>query len=121
MKPNCYLAIRIRPAQGERFEQISINTKGLIDNPELWPQIRKRNLPKIQHTARDGVGGLQIIAYVQVRFLANSNLFAQLMIQHLQRCGVNLDGCRLQTNSDNEFVGSWQAKRGALMRIQRSM
>ena len=95
------------------FEQISTDTKDLIDIPELWPQIRNRNLPRVQYTAREVVSGLQFIAYAQERSMADSNLFAQLLIAHLQRCGVNGSaGYEFERyaspilNTDNILVGA---------------
>ena len=102
--------LRAVKATWRLFEQISIDTKDLIDIPELWLQIRSQNLPRVQYTAREVVSGLQFIAYAQERSMANSNLFAQLLIAHLQRCGVNLNGSRFQTDNGSEFIGSWQAK-----------
>ena len=102
--------LRAVKAAWKLFEQTSIDTKDLIDIPELWPQIRRHHLPKVQYTAREVVSGFQWIAYAQERSMANSNLFAQLLIQHLQLCGVDLDGCRFQTDNGSEFIGSWQAK-----------
>ncbi|MGZ6203175.1 MAG: helix-turn-helix domain-containing protein [Thermodesulfobacteriota bacterium] len=109
-KPQTKNDLRAVKAAWRLFEQISIDTKDLIDIPELWPQIRSRNLPRVQYTAREVVSGLQFIAYAQERSMANSNLFAQLLIAHLQRYGVNLKGSRFQTDNGSEFIGSWQAK-----------
>ena len=92
------------------FEQLCMDTKDLIDIPELWPQLRLHNLPKVQYTAREVVSGTQFIAYAQERSLTYSTLFAEIIITHLQKCGVNLKGCRIQTDNGSEFIGSWQAK-----------
>ena len=39
-------------AQWHLFEQISIDTKDLIDIPEYWPQIKALRLPKVQSPLR---------------------------------------------------------------------
>ncbi len=92
------------------FEQIDLDTKDLDDIPQLWPQIRHLGLPLIQYTAREVVSGLHFLGYAQERSLACSTLFARPLLQHLQSCGVNLAGCRFQTDNGSEFIGSVQAR-----------
>jgi transposase len=91
-------------------EQMDIDTKDLIDIPELWPQIRQYRLPKVQYTAREVVSGLQFLAYAEERSLAYATLFAEILLAHLQRCGVDLTGCRIQTDNGSEFIGAWNAR-----------
>ncbi len=102
--------LRAVKAAWRLFEQTSIDTKDLEDIPELWTQIRKLHLPLVQYTAREVVSGLHFLAYAQERSLANSRLFGEILIDHLQRSGVNLQQCRFQTDNGSEFIGSWQAK-----------
>ena len=97
-------------AQWEAFKQTDFDTKDLDDIPELWPQIRLHKLPLIQYTAREVTCGVQFLAYAQERSLDCANLFAQLIIEHLQKHGVDLDGCRFQSDNGSEFIGSWNAK-----------
>lgn len=97
--------------QWRLFEQIGMDTKDLNDIPELWPQIRRFGLPKIQYTARDVVSGVQFLAYAQERSLAYANLLARLLLEHLKACGADLSGSRIQTDNGSEFIGSWQANR----------
>ncbi len=96
------------------FEQISIDTKDLEDIPELWPQIRALGLPKIQYTAREVVSGLQFIGYAEERALIYAALFAQRLIEHLLKAGVDLSGSRAQTDNGSEFIGSWNAKEDSI-------
>ena len=96
------------------FEQTDLDTKDLIDIPELWPQIQYFGLPKVQYTAREVVSGLQFLAYAQERSLTYSNLFVNRILTHLQNCGVDLDGCRIQTDNGSEFIGSWQARQDSI-------
>jgi hypothetical protein len=58
-----------KKAQWRLFEQTCLDTKDLTDIPELYPQIMRLTLPKVQYTAREVVSGLQFIAYTQERFL----------------------------------------------------
>lgn len=102
--------LRAVKALWKLFEQTCVDTKDLIDIPELWPQIRALDLPKVQYTAREVVSGLHFTAYAQERSLAYSKLFAQILIGHLQSCGADLEGCRIQTDNGCEFIGSWNAK-----------
>lgn len=92
------------------FEQTCLDTKDLIDIPKLWPQIQKLKLPKIQYTAREVISGLQFIAFAQERSVFNSTIFAKIIIDHLQKCGVIFDNCRFQTDNGSEFIGAWNAK-----------
>ena len=102
--------LRAIKARWRAFEQIDIDTKDLEDIPELWPQIRRLNLPKIQYTARDVVSGLQVLAYAQERSLSCATLFAHRIIYHLRSCRVQLKDCRFQTDNGSEFLGAWNAK-----------
>jgi hypothetical protein len=102
--------LRAVKAAWRLFEQISLDTKDLVDIPELWTAIRLHNLPKVQYTAREVVSGLHFIAYAQERSLACATLFIRLLLDHLQGCGVNFSGCRIQTDNGSEFIGSWSAR-----------
>lgn len=92
------------------FEQIDVDTKDLDDIPELWPQIQRHRLPLVQYTARDVVSGTQFLAYAFERSLAYSTFWIERLTEHLSSCGVELDGCRFQTDNGSEFIGSWNAK-----------
>lgn len=94
-------------AQWRLFEQTDIDTKHLYDIPEYWPQMRQHHLPKYQYTAREVVSGLQFLAFAQECNLTNATLFAEILIQHLRQCAVDLKGCRIQTDNGSEFVGPW--------------
>lgn len=97
-------------ARWDAFKQTDFDTKDLDDIPELWPQIRRWNLPTVQYTAREVTCGFEFLAYAQERSLDCANLFAELIIEHLQKHGVDLDGCRFQSDNGSEFIGSWNAK-----------
>jgi len=98
-------------AQWKAFEQISIDTKDLIDIPEYWPQIRNAKLPKVQYTARDVASGTQFIPQRRdEKALCYSTLFADIILNHLNACQVHLKGSRAQTDNGSEFIGSWNSK-----------
>jgi transposase len=90
------------------FQQISADTKDLDDIPHYWPQMKARNLPAIQYTAREVRSGLQFLAYASQRSAPASALFAQRIQTHLQRCGVNLRDVTWQTDNGSEFIGQVQ-------------
>ncbi len=103
--------LRAVKAAWKLCEQIDIDTKDLIDIPELWLQIQDNGLPKVQYTAREVVSGLHYVAYADERSLTYSNLFVDILINHLKSCGVSLNGSRIQTDNGSEFIGSWNAKK----------
>lgn len=102
--------LRKMKAQWRLFEQTDLDTKALYDIPEYWLQMKRYHLPLYQYTAREVVSGLQFIAYGQECCLLYADLFAKIIIDHLQKCGVDLRDCRFQTDNGSEFIGSWSAK-----------
>jgi len=102
--------LRAVKAKWRLFEQTCWDTKELTDIPELWLQIRRHNLPTIQYTTREVVSGLQFIAYAHERALCYSTLFAEIVLEHLQRCGVQFSDARVQSDNGSEFIGSWNAR-----------
>jgi len=91
------------------FQQISADTKDLDDIPHYWPQMKAHGLPAIQYTAREVRSGLQFLAYASQRSAGASELFAQRIQRHLQRCGVTLRDVTWQTDNGSEFIGELQA------------
>jgi transposase len=85
-------------AKWNLFEQISIDTKDLIDIPEYWSQIRSLGLPKVQYTARDVVSGAHFIAYADEKALCYAALFAKIILSHLSACKVRFKNSRAQTD-----------------------
>jgi transposase len=90
------------------FQQISADTKDLDDIPHYWPQMKARGLPLVQYTAREVRSGLQFLCYAGHRSAEASELFAQRIQIHLQRCGVNLKDVTWQTDNGSEFIGELQ-------------
>jgi transposase len=102
--------LRAIKAKWGLFEQTDMDTKQLDDIPEYWFQMRRNGLPKWQYTAREVVSGLQFLGFAAECNLCNGNLFAEIVLAHLQECGVGLSGCRIQTDNGHEFVGAWSAR-----------
>jgi transposase len=90
------------------FQQISADTKDLDDISHYWPQMKARGLPALQYTAREVRTGLQFIAFASQRSARASQLFAQRLQTHLQRCGINLKHLTWQTDNGSEFIGELQ-------------
>jgi len=97
-------------AKWKLFEQTDVDTKYLFDIPEYWPQMKRHNLPKYQYTARDVVSGLQFLGYASECTLTCATLFAEIIIDHLKACGVDLSDSRIQTDNGSEFIGAWSSK-----------
>jgi transposase len=102
--------LRKMKAEWKVFEQIDIDVKHLYDIPEYWIQMRKLGLPKYLYTARDVVSGATFTAFADECCLSYATLFADIIIDHLLKCGVQLSGSRIQTDNGSEFIGSWNAK-----------
>jgi transposase len=86
-------------ATWDLFQQISADTKDLGDIPRYWPQMQAHRLPAVQYTALEVRSGLQFLAYASHRSAQASELFAQRIQTHLQRCGVNLRDVTWQTDN----------------------
>jgi transposase len=93
------------------FQQIDEDTKDLVDIPEYWRQMRGRNLPKVQYTARDVTSGLTYRGYADERSIAYATLFTEYVSVKLQEAKADLSRTRRQSDNGSEYVGSWQ-KRG---------
>lgn len=97
-------------AKWRLFQQVDIDTKHLYDIPEYWIQMKRHNLPSFQYTAREVVSGMMFVSYGTECTLTYANLFAEIIIDHLKKCGVKLTNSRFQTDNGSEFIGSWSAK-----------
>ncbi len=102
--------LRALKAQWRLFEQVDIDTKHLSDIPEYWPQMQRLGLPRFQYTAREVVSGVQFLGFADECCLQYATLFAQILINHLNLCGLDLAKGRFQTDNGSEFIGSWNAK-----------
>jgi transposase len=87
------------------FGQITVDTKDLCDIPRYWPQMKALDLPRYQFTAREIRSGLQFLGYAHEQTATNACLFATILGEHLQACGLDLAGMRFQSDNGHEFIG----------------
>ncbi len=87
------------------FQQISADTKDLDDIPHYWPQMKARDLPAIQYTAREVRSGLLFFSFAQRRSAAARAVFAARLQRHLDRYGISLRDLVWQTDNGSEFSG----------------
>jgi len=109
-KPQTKRLLRAVKRHWNFCQQIDVDTKNLCDIPEYWQPMKGLNLPQYQYTARDVTTGLLFLGYSNELSLAYATIFAERIINHLQSCGVNLNGVTWQSDNGSEFIGSWQAK-----------
>jgi transposase len=101
-------------AKWRLFQQTDIDTKHLYDIPEYWIQMKRHNLPSFQYTAREVVSGMMFVSYATECTLTYATLFAEIIINHLKKCGVKLTNSRFQTDNGSEFIGAWSAKESSI-------
>ena len=53
------------------------------------------------------------LAYADAYGIVYSCLFVEVILEHLKRCGFDLQGLSIQTDNGSEFIGAWN-KRGDL-------
>lgn len=104
---NC---LRQLKKQWRLWQQISVDTKDLMDMPEYWLQTRTMDLPTYQYTAREVTTGALFLSYADELSLTYANLFAQRITAHLKAHKVDMTKVTFQTDNGSEFIGSWQAK-----------
>lgn len=92
------------------FEKLQSDTKYLTDIPEYYEAMVKRRLPRFQYGVRVMAIGASFFAYADELNLTYSTLFAQRVIRHLKRYGIELKGIEEQTDNGAEFIGSVTAK-----------
>ena len=108
-KPKTKQSLREVKKAYAAFQQSDVDLKELKDIPEYWPCIQ-RGFASYQYTFREVTSGLQFTAYANEKSLALSNLFIQILLQHFEKCGINLAGFAIQTDNGSEFIGSWNKK-----------
>ena len=101
-------------AKWRLFQQTDIDTKHLYDIPEYWIQMIRHNLPSFQYTAREVVSGMMFVSYGTECTLTYATLFAEIIINHLKKCGVKFTNSRFQTDNGSEFIGAWSAKQPSI-------
>jgi hypothetical protein len=91
------------------YELMSLKAIRKIFREEKLIRI-KRKKPKTKQNLREVTSGLQFTAYANEKSLALANLFMQILLRHLERCGIKLEGCIIQTDNGSEFIGAWNKK-----------
>jgi len=82
--------------------------------------MKRHNLPLFQYTAREVVSGrtprlgMMFVSYASECTLTYATLFAEIIINHLKKCGVELTDSHFQTDNGSEFIGSWSAKQPSI-------
>jgi transposase len=99
--------------QWDLFQQIDEDTKDLTDIPEYWPQMKGKNLPTVEYTARDVTSGLTFCGFANELSLAHATLFAQYINYNFKKYGADLSKTTRQTDNGSEYIGSWQAKKSS--------
>jgi len=87
------------------FGQVTVDTKDLKDIPHYWPQMKNLNLLKYQFTAREVRSGLMLLGFANEKSASNACLFAQILCEHLRKCGVDMSKLKIQTDNGSEFIG----------------
>lgn len=93
------------------FGQITVDTKELKDIPHYWPQMKNLKLPKYQFTAREVRSGLMFLGFANECTASNGCLFAQVLCEHLESCGIDMKKLKFQTDNGKEFMGCWRQDR----------
>jgi transposase-like protein len=93
------------------FGQLTIDTKDLKDIPHYWPQMKSMKLPKYQFTAREVRSGLMFLGFANEKSATNSCMFAQILCEHLRKCGVDMNKLKIQTDNGSEFIGCYRDDR----------
>jgi transposase len=93
------------------FGQFTVDTKDLKDIPHYWPRMKALGLPKYQFTAREVRSGLMFLAFSNEDTAASACLFARLLCEHLQNCGIDLKEVKFQTDKGHEFIGCFRQDR----------
>jgi len=95
------------------WQQISADTKYLMDMPQYWAQSRTIGLPTYQYTAREVTTGALFLSFADEQSLTYATLFIERIVQHLKEHEIDMSQVTIQTDNGGEFIGSWQAKEGS--------
>ena len=93
------------------FGQLTVDTKDLKDIPYYWPQMKSMKLPKYQFTAREVRSGLMFLGFANEKSATNACMFAQVLCEHLRKCGVDMNKLKIQTDNGSEFIGCYRNDR----------
>jgi len=93
------------------FGLLQIDVKDLIDLPG-YRELIPFGLPRFQFTARVVPEGGIWLAFSAVNDSTYALLFADRLLAHLKRCGVDLSELVVQTDNGSEFGGNWNRRHG---------
>ena len=98
--------------QWPAFGRLQIDVKDLRDLPAYRSLIASDGLPRYQFTARLVPEGAIWLAFSAVNDSTYALLFADRLLAHFQRCGVQLSELIVQTDNGSEFGGNWNRHHG---------
>lgn len=90
-------------AQMKAYEKIQWDTKDLSDIPKYYTHMRKIGIPRYQYTARDVRSGALYTSYGESNNSTNMGIFANYVLKHLKKCGVEVEGIEHQSDNGAEF------------------
>jgi len=93
------------------FGLLQIDVKDLRDLPG-YRELIPFGLPRFQFTARIVPEGTLWLAFSAVNDSTYALWFADRLLAHLARCGVDLSRLVVQTDNGSEFGGNWNRRHG---------
>jgi len=93
------------------FGRLQIDVKDLRDLP-AYRELIPFGLPRYQFTARLVPEGALWLAFSAVNDSTYALLFADRLLAHFRRCGVDLRQLIVQTDNGSEFGGNWNRRHG---------
>ena len=91
------------------FEKIQVDIKELNDISEFFSHLIDFKLPKYQFTARCVKTGAMFISYGYEKSCSNATIFIIMLLKHLKKYGLRLEGNRVQTDNGCEFTTPWNS------------
>jgi len=104
--------LREKKARMKPFEKIQIDTKDLSDIENYWEAMVGFKLPRFEYTTRDMKTGSAFFAWADANNTLNAGLFAEYVLGHMKRCGMETDGMIVQTDNGSEYIGNVNKKKG---------
>ena len=89
-------------------ECIHTDVKYLTDIVELKEAIGRGDAPRYAFIARDRATGAAWTSYANEKSTTNAALFADYVLSHLVRNGVDMTRMTFQTDNGSEFVVNWR-------------
>ena len=96
------------------FHKTQIDIKYLDDIPEMYFAYKQYGLPRYQITARCVRTGALFFWYTNKKSVQATATFLMKFFDHLQKHGVNLSECHIQTDNGTEFASTWNTTKKTL-------